>query len=373
MYEHKTFENILTSLLGYVTEQYPEIDTREGSMIYTALAPAALELETAYHEMDMILDETFVATASLEYLVKHGQQMGVEFNEATCGHFKGEFNVDLQIGSRFNLDKFNYNVINKLSNPTDANQNYVFELVCETAGSEPNEYLGSLSPISYVPNLSHAELTAVIILGEDEEDVESYRYRIQASINTPSSDGNVSQYNEWLNEYDGIGAYKVSPCWNGANTVKLTILNPENKIASEELIADVQKHFDPIDSPGMGMGKAPIGAVVTVDTANAVPVSIDCEVTLAEGYTTPVGVQEAIESYFDSIVFKKSNVTYMGVAAEIHRVDSVDEITKLTITVNGVVMDTKVSPFVDSVTIATDEIAVIDTTTSKINNNEWSV
>ena len=91
MFENKTFETILSEMLTYVEGQNPELDTRTGSIIYTALAPVALELETAYREMDMILNETFVETASKEYLAKHGDQVGVELNLATYAHLEGWF------------------------------------------------------------------------------------------------------------------------------------------------------------------------------------------------------------------------------------------------------------------------------------------
>ncbi len=45
MYENMTYENILNSMLGRVPST---IDTREGSIIYNALAPAAYELAQAY-------------------------------------------------------------------------------------------------------------------------------------------------------------------------------------------------------------------------------------------------------------------------------------------------------------------------------------
>jgi hypothetical protein len=95
MYEHKTFEVLLSEMLAYVKGKCPDLDTRTGSIIYNALASVAMELETAYHEMDMIMDETFLETASKEYLCKHGTLLGVELKEATSAHFVGEFNVML--------------------------------------------------------------------------------------------------------------------------------------------------------------------------------------------------------------------------------------------------------------------------------------
>lgn len=382
MFENKTFENILSEMLGYVSDRNSELDTREGSIIYTALAPIALELETAYHEMAMILEETFVDTASKEYLAKHGAQLGLYINEASYGHYKGEFDVDVEIGSRFNLDKFNYNVIAKLSDPTEENPHYIFELVCETSGAEPNDYLGDLTPITFVNNLTYAKLTSVLIYGEDEEETEEYRYRVQGHVKNQPANGNVYQYEEWLDEYDGIGKHLTVPCWNGVNTVKLVILNAENKRASDELITQVQDYFDPPTSEinddttvsnypqgrGMGNGQAPIGAIITVDTVSEVPVIIECQLTLKDGYTTPVGVKESVEKYLDSLVLAKSTVAYMPISAEIYNAESVEDVVSLKITVNGTVMDASVSPFITSVNINTNEIAVLDN-----ENSVWGV
>ena len=374
MYEHKTFEKILGDLLSVINTNYPEIDTRVGSVIYTALAPIALELETTYREMDAVVDETFLATASKEYLIKHGDQLGLTLNEATYGHFVGEFDVDVEIGSRFNLEQFNYAVIQKLSNPTDENQYYTFELVCETIGSEPNGYLGELTPITFVNNLSYAKLTSVITYGEDEEETEAFRYRLQTHVKKAPVNGNVYQYDEWLNAYDGIGKYKISPCWNGVNTIKLTVLDSENRVANAELLDRVQRHFDPPTSEindsvedssypqgrGMGNGQAPIGAIVTVDTATKADIVIQCELKLKDGYTTPVGVEDAVEDYLNSIVFEKSTVAYMPISAAIYNAESVDEVLRLTVLVKGVEMDASATPFVSSISLSDNEIPVLD-------------
>jgi uncharacterized phage protein gp47/JayE len=354
----KTFETVMSDMLSYVKDKYPEIDTREGSIIYTALAPAAAELVTAYFEMDMINEQTFLSTASKEYLVKHGEQLGVPLEEATFAQFKGEFNIDVAIGTRFNLDEFNYSVIEKLSDPTDENEYYTFLLVCETGGSEPNTHLGTLTPISFVSDLTHSELTEVSVYGEDEEETEVYRYRLQMHVQEPPVGGNVAQYNEWLNTYDGVGKYKVLPCWNGANTVKLMILDSENRKATDELVSQVQEYFDP-DSKGMGDGVAPIGAVVTVDTVTEMPVLISCDLVLKDGYTEPTGVKEAVTAYLNSLVLNSTTIEYMPIWAEIYDVESVEKINRLAVYFGDTAMDSSVSPFITSATIADNTIPVL--------------
>ena len=359
MFEEKTFEDILSDALTYVADKYPDIDTNEGSMMYNALAPFAMELETAYYYMQMIMDETFLETASKEYLVKHGDQLGVAINEATYGQFKGEFNIEVEIGSRFNLEEFNYTVIELLETPdsTEDRPYWIYKLECETEGTEPNYYLGELTPITYVEGLTHAYLSEVITLGEDEEDTEAYRYRLQTHAKKPPVNGNVSQYNEWLDDYDGVGQYKVTPCWNGANTVKLTVLSPDNRAATTEKITEVQNYFDP-GSRGMGDGVAPIGAIVTVDTVTEQPVTVNCEVQLNEGYESTTDIETAIVDYLNQNVLKKTTVDYMAISAVIYNHPSVSSVIKLSITVRDTIMDSSITPFTKTVRLLANEIAV---------------
>ena len=59
-YEDMEYEVILDRMIDRVAEQYPNLDTREGSIIYNALAPAALELAIMYVELDNVLNESFI-------------------------------------------------------------------------------------------------------------------------------------------------------------------------------------------------------------------------------------------------------------------------------------------------------------------------
>ena len=63
MYESITQEVILSRMLDRVRASNPEIDTREGSLIYDALAPASIELRLMYIEFDVIMNETFADSA----------------------------------------------------------------------------------------------------------------------------------------------------------------------------------------------------------------------------------------------------------------------------------------------------------------------
>ena len=74
MFEEYTFETILNSMMARVPNT---LDKRQGSIIYNALAPIAVELQNMYINLDVILDETFADTASREYLIRRAQERGL--------------------------------------------------------------------------------------------------------------------------------------------------------------------------------------------------------------------------------------------------------------------------------------------------------
>ena len=212
-FDNMTYENILNRMVEHVTSSYPDLDTREGSILFNALAPAAMELAIAYSELDNVLAESFVETASREYLYVACEQIGMDVSmlDAHQGTFMGEFDVEVPIGSRWNCDLFNYTVENLIEKDSATNY-YKYEMLCETAGAEPNTVTGSLTAITDFPSdLTHAELTECLVEGEDELSEDEIRSLYYDFINSTASDGNVGQYERWCSEYDGIGNYKIFP------------------------------------------------------------------------------------------------------------------------------------------------------------------
>ena len=112
--DQMTFEAILSSMLDRVPNT---VDKREGSVIYDALAPAAAEMAKAYIELDVIMDETFVDTASMQYLMMRCRERGVPIQPATEAVIEGTFtpaSLELETGSRFNCGDQNYIVTEKV-------------------------------------------------------------------------------------------------------------------------------------------------------------------------------------------------------------------------------------------------------------------
>ena len=351
-YESMTYEVILKRMLDRVTTDHPNLDTREGSVIFNALAPAALELAIAYTELDNILAESFVATASRHYLYLACEEMGMDISvfDAHAGEFKGEFNVEVPIGSRWNCDLYNYTITSLLQH-NESTGYYEYRMQCETLGAAPNNLRGSLSAITDLPSaLNHAELTECLVEGENEYTDDEIRDAYFEYVNSTASDGNVGQYERWCAEYEGIGNYKVFPLWNGKNTVKVSILSASNRAASDELIADFQAYLDP-GTTGMGDGEAPIGAFVTVSTATEVPINVTANIQLANGYSSVPDINAALTEFFSKIAYEKRVVSYMSLGAAILDVPGIEFVADLKI--NGGTAD---------ISLGAEEVPVIGTT-----------
>lgn len=350
-FENQTYEAILGRMIDRVKKVYPDIDNREGSILFNSLAMSAAELAISYLVLDIVLRESSVSTATREGILRACDQMGIDLRtfNATYGTFKGEFDVEIPIGSRWNCDLYNYTVTEKL---TSENDYFAYKMKCETAGTEPNNVKGTLTAITNLPTgLTHAELVECLIPGTDEytdEDIKEYYYNF---INASASDGNVGQYARWCEDYEGIGNYKIFPLWNGSNTVKVSILDSSNRLASETLIEEFQRYIDP-GTKGMGDGVAPIGAFVTVSTATELPINVSAKVSLKAGYSQLPDINAALTKYFASIAYDRSQVSYMSIGSVILGVEGVDFITDLTIN-NGT----------NDILLGSEEIPVLGTTT----------
>lgn len=351
VYENMTYEFIIGRMMDRVKTNYPNLDDREGSIIFNALAPAALELAIAYLELDNTRNESFVETATREYLIMGCKDIGMDVSvfDATAGTHKGKFNVEVPIGSRWNCELYNYTVSEYIGL---VDNYYTYELVCETLGSAPNNQKGDLTALTdNVSGLNYAELTECLVEGKNETSDDDVKKAYYDFVNSTATDGNVTQYERWCDEYKGIGNYKIFPLWNGANTVKVSILSESNLKASENLISEFQEYLDP-NTTGMGDGVAPIGAFVTVTTATEQPITVSATVNMKTGYTDKSGIATALTKYFGEIAYEKSAVSYMSVGSVILAVEGVDTISSL-----------KINSGTSDITLGDEEIPILGTTT----------
>ncbi|WP_025950467.1 baseplate J/gp47 family protein [Geobacillus thermocatenulatus] len=338
MFEDQTFDAILERMLDRIPD---DMDKQEGSVIYDALAPAAMELAQMYAELDVVLRLAFGETSTGEYLDKRAADFGVYRKQATPAVRKGVFTdgndvpFNIPIGSRFRLNDMVYVAIEKI---TDGQ----FRMQAETPGSEGNQEFGNLLPIEPIEGLGTATLADVLIPGEDEESDESLRKRFLQKVREPGTSGNAADYKQWATEVAGVGAAKVTPLWNGPGTVKVTIVDANMWPATNELVAQVSEYIEQV---------RPIGADVTVASATGKPIDVSANVVLASGYTLQ-SVQDsfmaALNEYFKEIAFSMTYVSYAKIGTLLLNTPGVVDYSGLTVnggTANVALQDEEVPVF----------------------------
>lgn len=295
MYEDMIHSAIMRRMLARIPA---DMDKREGSIIWDALSPAALELELAYIRLDEVLGEAFADTASRDFLIRRCVERGISVFAATKAIVRAEFTpatLDLS-GKRFNLDSLNYVVTEKISGG-------VYKLRCESSGTIGNQSFGTLVPIDYIHGLKTAKIVELLIPGENEEDTEALRSRYFLSFGDKAFGGNEKDYLFKANAIEGVGSTKVTRIWNGPGTVKLTILNSAFDKASAELVQTVQNIIDP-RRDAKGDGLAPIGHIVTVDTVEELKINISTKIEFQDNATFDgmfAVIKETVSAYLSEL------------------------------------------------------------------------
>jgi uncharacterized phage protein gp47/JayE len=340
MFENMIYENILEDMLNRVAG---DVDKREGSLIFDALAPCAYKLAETYFNLSNYADLFYLDTAMGEYLDKKVADYGQARKGAKYALRKIETNGDISAGTRWGLENTTYKIIEQL-------ETNIYSAVCEQPGEIGNSYSGVLENIDNVNGVT-AKLTDILASGTETETDEELRTRVKSYIINPSQDGNVAEYLKWATSYKGIGAAKVFPLWNGGNTVKIAITNGHYQPAESALIAAFQNYIDP-GASGLGNGVSPIGSKVTVTGGTQKDISIKAKVTLADGYTEATGAADAISGYLSSITYAKNSVSYIRIGSTLLDCPCITELSNLTI--NSGTVD---------IPLTGDEIPVLSTIT----------
>lgn len=388
-----TYTEILERMLSRVSDKF---DKREGSVIFDTHSPTALELEILYVELNTLIAEAYGDSASREFLIRRCKERGITPYEATYAILKGEFtpaNIDVT-GQRFNIGSMNFIVTEKIADGE-------YQVQCETPGIVGNQQLGTMIPIDYIQGLETAELTEILIPGEDEEETEDLRTRYFDSFNEKAFGGNVRDYLEKTNAIPGVGSTKVTRVWNNdlrpaemipsaavqawyntihptltgevaawletvfnaaadeklttGGTVLLTILNSDFGVASDTLIQTVQQTIDPDEYAGEGYGVAPIGHIVKVESAKAQNVIVKTNIVFDVGYgwsNLQSSINDVISNYLLELRKSWANNPYLVV-----RISQIE--TRL-LGINGIVDigNTKINGISDNLTLGKYEVPV---------------
>lgn len=303
-FQSKDYDYFLRKMLDAVPDN---VDKREGSIIYDALAPAALVMGQQSLDMANVIKETYIKTASGEFLDYRAIEHGTSRYPATQTEAKAKVLNDkkepldnVQIGDKFASigDSPIFYAVTKI------NSDLTIELTAETAGSSANSYIGQILPVTPNDSLSWAEITEIIAPARDVESDDHLRERLLSSQSWIAYGGNVADYLDMTSKIDEVGAAQIYPTWNGGGTVKVVILNNDLMPASASLVQKVKNILDPEDKQAEGYGLAPIDHAVTVTAPEKLIVNIDISVKIDDTKVTRYvkdSINKAIEGYFQSL------------------------------------------------------------------------
>lgn len=395
MYEQMTDDFLRERMLARISDK---LDKRPSALIYDTIGSTANELAILYIELEYLIKNSYGDTAAREFLILLCKDRGITPEKASRAVLKGVFVPDtIEVtGKRFNIGEINY-VVKERIVPGQ------YQVMCEVEGEVGNQYLGRMIPIDYIAGLEIAELTEILIPGEEEEDTEALRQRYFDSFNEHSFGGNRADYLAKVRSIEGIGDVKITRVWNGdtrpadmipintvsdwyetvigtvsaevgawlssvymaakekkltvGGTILVTIVNSNDYGAvSSLLLSRVQTILDPEQNAGEGFGIAPIGHVVNVKSAVPVEIEIRTNLVFDEGYNWSnlgMAIRDAVGAYL--LELRKEW------ADSVFTVVRVSQIEARILAVKGVadITDTQLNGITSNVTLGEYEIPVL--------------
>ena len=357
MYESQTEDAIEKRMLSSVPDT---VDKREGSVIFDATKPTAIEVMLLYAMCDYFLTNTFGDTAERSWLIERAKERGLSPTAATYARVKLSFTpttLAVPIGTRFSYDDVNYAVADFCSDG-------IYYALCETAGTVGNKAAGAIIAIDNVAGLQTAALTEVTVPGEDAEETEVFRARYLASFESQAFGGNIADYREKVNAIDGVGGCKVYRAWAGGGTVKLVFMTSEYKPPAADFVTQVQTKIDPVVNAGDGVGLAPIDHKVTVVGATDSAIAIGLHLTFSAGTydTYKAAIAAVIDAYF--LELNKSwqstqHVTFEDVSNS-GLIVRISQIESRILAISGIadIQNTTLNGTAANLTLGVDELAV---------------
>lgn len=263
----KTYNEILKSALDMVDDS---IDKREGSLIYTALAPICAMLTQAYIALEGFYELGFIESACDKYLDMVAGQFGIfrAGGNACIKSAKATGDISGMLGKRFIKDDIVFECTGALLHDN-------IELTAETKGVLPNYITGEPTSMEFIDGLETMTIIKNLTLGCNKESDDEFRIRALEFIKTPAFGGNISDYKTKVLSISGVNNTEIFTAnILGGGNVGIVIGGSYGMPLSEEVIKYVLETFQ-----NNGEGLAPIGHNVMVKTTELKDVEIDIKIT----------------------------------------------------------------------------------------------
>lgn len=338
MYEDKTYENLLNGMLERVPD---DIDKREGSIVFDALGPTAYSQAELYFLMNNYLDLVLPDKSVGEFQDRFLVAFNLFRKPAVKAVRKVETTGPIELESRWELEDTTYKITERVSETE-------YRAECEQEGSIGNMYFGKLVPISYVVGVE-VILSDIMLEGANEESDEALKERFFIKVRKPSTSGNIYDYYNWAMACKGVGAAKIFPLAYGPGTVKVVVADEDKTAATPALLKEVKDYIEEM---------RPIGATVTVASAEELPVNVMGRIKLKNGLNlgeAQTAFRKAFDDFLRDNAFDINYVGYARVGNILLETAGVEDYADLTINGLG-----------HNIELTDEQIAVIGTVTLEV-------
>ncbi|PYI52552.1 baseplate J/gp47 family protein [Paenibacillus flagellatus] len=233
-----------------------DLDKSEGSFIWDALSPAAIELTQAAIWAQETLRRGFASTTFGPYLDLRCEEHGLTRRPAVKakGQVKltGAAGTVVPAGTRVATPADRVTGTSSVEFATTeavaigGDGTAVADVEALQAGAAGNVSSGAISlVVTPVPNVTAVTNVAPTAGGLNVEDDASLLARYFQKVRSPSAGGNKADYVNWALEVPGVGGVSVVPVRDGPGTVSVAVINNGKQPADADLIDAVQSYIAP--------------------------------------------------------------------------------------------------------------------------------
>lgn len=307
-----TVEQIQKDMLNNISNDF---DKSNGGFVYDVIKSAAIEFEKRDRKNDDILDKMDIENLSGDELTRFVyQRSGLERRLATYAttpvKIAGNPHAEINAGDLVAADEIFYEVIESAA--LDETGKAIVVVRCQLPGIVGNVPANQITsfPVT-LPGITSVTNEEAVTTGYEEETDDSLRDRYYEKLQKPGKAGNEFHYLEWARSVAGVGKVKVFPRWQGALTVKVSILDLNIGVAGQELINSVSAYIET---------QRPFGAIVTVATGVELPINISATLRLEQNVTiedVKTLLENKIAAYLKDLSYVSDYVSYAQIGREI--------------------------------------------------------
>ena len=204
-----------------------DVDKREGSIMYDALAPLAFLVGKVLEVFKSIAENADIQTAQGEALDWAASQFGIYRTEAVAAVREAQATpdgIEFEVGETFKTDA-GLGLVWKCSEVLTGGK---IVLQCQTAGADGGADYGELTPQASKDGLQSLVFVNTRSAGADAETDAAFRIRFWRELQRESYGGNFADYQKWIftlfaQQPNGaaIKGAAIFPAWDGGGTVKI--------------------------------------------------------------------------------------------------------------------------------------------------------